>query len=185
MPFSTDWPKPPRWSQLTLPTPPRPYPTLQPKRPPPAQHLYVADIRRLDKSQKLLLASLQGLVNRTQPRIFLVGNDNDAWVLDLMQQQRHTGKPIMVSDPFSLLATFRSAFRGAVIADPKVYVSPCIAVDLAGVDDLLIATPELAGRWQLPIKTDLRGRFKDNAAALRYVRLNAAAASQSLSRVVS
>ena len=162
--------RPPRYANLTLPTPPRPYPTLQPKRLPPAEHLYVADVRPLKQEQRLLLASLQGLVNRTKPRIYLLWNEHDAFILDIMQQQGHTGKPIPVADPFSLLKTFQSAYRGAVVPDPKVYVSPCIAADLAGLDDLLIATPALAAKWKLPIKADLRGRFKDNAAALRYAR---------------
>ena len=162
--------RPPTYANIELPTTPRPYPTLQPKRPPPAQHLYVADVRRLPQSEKLLLASLQGLVNRTQPRLFLLWNDNDAFILDVMIQQKHTGEPIAVAEPLSLLQTFRNAYRGAVISDPKVYESPCIAVDIAGIDDLLIATPTLAARLKIPIKADLRGRFKDNADALRYAR---------------
>ena len=163
-------PRPKIYANVVLPAPPRPYPTLQPKSPPPAEHLYVADVRHLEQSEKLLLASLQGLVNRTQPRIFLIWNDSDAFCFDVMQGQKHTGKPIPVPDPFSLLETFRSAYRGAVVADPNVYESPCIAVDIAGLDDLLIATPELAARLNLPIKNDLRGKFKDNADALRYAR---------------
>ena len=162
--------KPPVYRNLVLPTPPRPYPTLQPKRSPPTEHLYVADVRHLRQDEKLLLASLQGIVNREKPRIFLLWGNDDVFCLDVMQQQGHTGKPISVSDPFSLLTTFKAAYRGAVIPDPKVYASPCIAVDLAGLDDLVIATPELAAKWNLPIKTDLRGKFKDNADALRYAR---------------
>ena len=162
--------RPPVYANLTLPSPPRPYPTLQPKSAPPAPHLYVADARHLSREEKLLLASLQGIVNRTQPRIFVLWNDNDAFCLDLMQKQGHTGTPIPVDDPFSLLTTFRSAYRGAVVPDPAVYESPCVAVDLAGLDNLVIATPALARKWILPIKEDLRGRFKNNADALRYAR---------------
>ena len=162
--------RPPVYANLTLPAPPRSYPTLQPKSLPPAEHLLTADVRKLPADAKLLLASLQGLVNRTRPRLYLIWNDSDVFWLNVMQQQGHTGTPTPVADPFSLLTTFRAAYRGAVVADPNVYVSPCVAVDIAGIDDLLMATPALAAQYHLPIKTDLRGRFKNNADALRYVR---------------
>ncbi len=163
-------PRPRVYANLTLPTPPRSYPTLQPKSQPPARHLYVADVRHLARDEQMLLFSLQGLVNRQQPRLYLLHDDDDQFWLDVMQQQGHTDKPLVVADPLSLLKTFAGAYHGVVVPDPKVYVTPCISVDIAGADDLLLATPELAARLQLPIKSDLRGRFQDNAAALRYVR---------------
>lgn len=164
-------PRPHVYTNLVLPTLPRPYPTFQPKMPPPARHLYVADVRHLSHDQQLLLVSLQGLVNRTQPRIYLIFSPDDTFWLHAMQTQGETGTPIMVANPLSLLHRFRSAFHGAVVPDPKVYDSPCIAVDLAGLDNLVIATPSLASSLHLPIKADLRGRFKDDAAALRFARL--------------
>ena len=163
-------PHPRIYAGLTLPTPPRPYPTLQPKTPPPARHLYVADVRHLTHDEQLLLTSLQGLVNRTQPRIYLVASDDDSFWLQAMQDQGQTGAPLPVSDPMTLLKTFKSAYKGAVVADPKVYLSPCIAVDIAGIDSLVIATPELAARLGLTVKNDLRGKFKNDADALHYAR---------------
>lgn len=163
-------PKPKLMLNVVLPIVPHPYPTLQYKTPPPAEHLYVADVSKLPKDQKLLLASLQGIVNRTQPRIYLITNDDDQFWLDQMQAYHETGTPIIVADPLSLFKTFASSIKGAVVPDPKVYVSPCVAVDIAGLDDLAIATPALAQQLGLPIKSDLRGKFKDDADALHYVR---------------
>lgn len=163
-------PKPPVYANLVLPTPPRPYPTFQPKMPPPARHLYVADVRHATRDERILLLSLQGLVNRRQPRIYLVLQDDDRFWLEEMRRQGQTDEPIPVADPLSLVDQFRGATRGAVVSDPAVYLSPCVAACLAGADDLLMATPELARRLRLPIKADLRGKFKSDAAALRYVR---------------
>ena len=163
-------PRPRVYADITLPAPPRPYPALQPKRPAPARHLYVADVRHLDHDTQLLLFSLQGLVNRTQPRLYFLHDGEDQFWLDVMQQQGHTDKPIVVADPLSLLKTFEAAYKGVVVADPKVYVTPCLTVDIAGADNLLIATPELAAKLNLPIKSDLRGKFHDDADALRYAR---------------
>nr|MDQ2688295.1 hypothetical protein [Armatimonadota bacterium] len=166
----TRLPKPTVYADLVLPTPKRPYPTFQPKLPPPARHLYVADVRKLTEPERVLMQSLQGLVNRKQPRIYLISGDDDPFWLDEMQRQGQTDAPIPVADPLSLVQMFRSSFQGAVIPDPNVYVTPNVAASIAGADDLLIATPELAARLNLPIKNDLRGKFADDAAALRYIR---------------
>ena len=166
-----DLPSPPQYTNLILPKIPRRYATLQPKMPALARHLYVADVRKLSPDEKLLLISLQGIVNRKQPRLYLLFDDDDALWLREMQKQKATDAPIAVADPFALLTKFRADYQGAVVCDPKIYDSPCVAVALAGTDDLVIAkTSELAARLHLPVKTDLRGKFRDNADALRYVR---------------
>lgn len=164
--------RPTVYSDIVLPRVPRPYPTFQPKMPPPAKHLYVADIQKLAPDRKLLLLSLQGLVNRKQPRIYLIQGDDDVFWVKWMQQDGHTSAPIAVANPMSLVAIFRKEIRGAVVPDPKIYVSPDIAADISSVDDLVIATPSLASELRLPIKSDLRGRFKDDPAALRFLRTN-------------
>lgn len=163
-------PKPLVYADLVLPAVPRPYPTFQPKMPPPARRLYVADVRRCTPQERILLLSLQGLVNRTQPRIYLILKNDDRFWLEEMRRQGHIDESIAVDDPLSLVTQFRSAVQGAVVADPKIYLSPCVAACLSGTDDLLMATPELAHRLQLPIKVDLRGKFKSDSDALHYVR---------------
>ncbi len=163
-------PKPKVYENISLPVVPRTYATLQPKMPPPARHLYVADIRAMTPDQQLLLTSLQGIVNRTQPRIYLISGDTDRFWLQQMQNQGSTDEPIEVSDPLSLVTTFRTSIKGAVVPDPKVYISPSIAATFAGLDDVVVATPALAAQLNLPIKNDLRGCFKDDADALHYVR---------------
>jgi hypothetical protein len=163
-------PRPPVYANLILPKVARRYSTFQPKMPAAARHLYVADIRRRTLDEKILLTSLQGIVNRKQPRIYFLFDDDDRAWLEELQKQKATDAPITVDDPFSLVDKFRGEFKGAVLCDPKIYVSPCVAVSLAGADDLLVAkTPEIAARVKVPVKVDLRGKFKDNADALRYI----------------
>jgi hypothetical protein len=156
---------------VVLPAVPRPYPTFQPKMPPPARHLYVTDVSKEPSDVKVLLTSLEGLVNRVQPRIFLIFDDQDKFWLEQMIKQGETGSILRVSNPLSLVSKFRSVVKGAVIPDPNVYVSPDIAVDIAGQDNFLIATPKLAAKLHIPIKADLRGRFKNDADALRFARI--------------
>ena len=71
---------------------------------------------------------------------------------------------------FKLTDMTEPPLDGAVIPDPKVFDSPDIAVDVATVDNLVVATPQLAKRLHLPIKVDLRGKFKNDVSALRYLR---------------
>ncbi len=163
-------PRPALYADLELPQPRRPYATFQPKMPPPARELFVADMRPLSSDERRLLVSLQGIVNRRQPRVYLIFTNDDQFWLDEMQRQGHTDAPRLVKEPLSLVETFRGEVQGAVVPDPQIYDSPCVAASLAGADDLLIATPELAAKLNLPIKADLRGQFADNAAALRYLR---------------
>jgi hypothetical protein len=159
---------------VSLPVVARPYPTLQPKMPPPARHLFVARMRHLPASQRVLLECLQGLVNRVRPRILLIWSKSDIFWLKQLQKQNSTGAPIWVRHPLSLVRRFRSSIKGAVIPDPKVYDSPDIAADIAAVDDLVIATPRLARRLNLPVRVDLRGRFDSDAGALKFLRLQLA-----------
>ena len=159
---------------LVLPKVPRPYPTFQPKMPPPARHLYVANIGKLPPDQQRLLVTLQGIVNRAQPRIYLVWGPDDIFWLKQMEKQGQTGKPIEVKKPLSLVKIFRGSIHGAVIPDPKVFDSPDIAVDVATVDNLVVATPQLAKQLDLPIKVDLRGKFNNDVSALRYLRIKLA-----------
>lgn len=164
-------PAPPHHANLVLPNVPRRYETFQPKMGKIASRLYVADVRTLNHDEKVLLLSLQGIVNRKQPRVyFLFDEDDRAW-LDELRRKNETGEPVMVADPWSLVQKFRSEFRGLVLCDPKVYDSACVGVSLAGADDLLVAlTPEMAARANVPVTRDLRGKFKDDADALRYLR---------------
>ena len=165
--------KPTVYQNLVLPTMPRPSPTFQPKLPTPARHLEVVDVRGCSFDERVLLISLQGLVNRKQPRLYLVFKEDDRFWLDEMRRQGHTDAPIEPAkdaDPLSVVHRYRTEVNGAVISDPKVSLSPCIAANLAGADGLLMATPALAKRLGLPIKADLRGKFRNNVAALRYLR---------------
>lgn len=159
---------------ITLPKMRRSYATLQPKMPPPARHLFVADMQRLPADQRLLLGSLQGIVNRRQPRIFLIWSGADRFWLRQMQKQHETGTPILVHHPLSLVHRFASSIRGAVLPDPQVYESPDIAADVAAVDNLVIATPALAKKLHLAVRVDLRGKFHSDAGALRYLRVHLA-----------
>src|SRR5438445_7705399 len=109
------------------------------------QHLDVADVSSLPGDQQLLFNTLEGLVNRVQPRIYLLwaaDEGNRTW-LDTLNTE--FGVPFTdVASPWDLLRTYRSSVKGMVVYDPQVPDSINVATTLAGVDDAVVASPALA-----------------------------------------
>ena len=135
---------------------------------PPADTLTVTDIRPLPTDWRLLLLCLQGLVNRQQPRLYLLFNETDEHWLDWMRQRGWVKQMQRVQDPTTLVQRYRSAFEGLVVTDPAVPATRNVATMLAGTRNLLPASPRLARRLGLPVREDLRGRWKRNVDAYRW-----------------
>lgn len=126
-----------------------------------ADSLLVADPRQLDGFSQLLLITLQGLVNRERPEIYLELEEIDAtWVADLPVPTRR------VEDPLSLVDTYRERIAGAVVYDMDAPDTINLATTLAGLRGGVAATAELAERHGLEILEDLRGRFADDPAEI-------------------
>jgi hypothetical protein len=132
---------------------------------PEAVHLDAADLTALDGDQQVLLVSLQGIVNRSRPRLYFYwGTDptNLAWLNTI-------GVPYtMTSQPWTLFDRYRSEVAGAIVYDPNVPDTINLATTLAGVHGAVIATPALASQFQLPVIEDLRGRFANKLAVYQY-----------------
>jgi hypothetical protein len=131
------------------------------------KRLEVADVYDAPGDIKLLLATLQGIVNRTEPRIYLIENREEgkfAWLNDL-------DVPYKVRDNYwDILKRFKSEVRGVIVYDPEVPDSINVATTLAGLNDAVAASPELAQKlaaapYNLKTIEDLRGKFKDRLDA--------------------
>ena len=131
---------------------------------PRAGHLWVADMLNAPGDQQILFATLQGLVNRQRPRIFLIQdareNEKDGFWL------RHLDAPwTVVPSPWELLHRFGHQVRGSIVYDRSVPASINVATTLAGLRGAVVASPSLAERleanYDLPVLEDLRGRFTD------------------------
>lgn len=162
---------PSRKTSIILPQIKRAYPTVQPKMPPPAKTLLVADVRGEPPHVQRLLVTLQGLVNRAKPRIYLIWNRSDWFWLNQLKRQHSIDGWKVVKHPLTLVQQFRRSIHGAVVPDPRIFDSPDIACDIGAIDDLVVATPRLARQLHLPVKVNLRGRFHNDAEALRYLRV--------------
>jgi hypothetical protein len=136
---------------------------------PAATHLDAADLSSLTGDEQGLLVTFQGIVNRTQPRLYFYwGTDptNLEWLNTLPVP--HT----ITTDPWSLFAKYRSSVQGAIVYDPSVPDTVNLATTLAGMNSAVIATADLAAAHNLPILDDLRGRFTTKLSVYQYALAN-------------
>ena len=97
---------------------------------PRAEFLDAADLTALTGDEQCLLVSLQGQVNRRQPRLYLYwGTDttNQTWLNTIKVPHR------ISTDPWEFLAKYRSAIRGAVVYDVNVPDTVNVATAIASM----------------------------------------------------
>ncbi|HEY3506188.1 MAG TPA: GxGYxYP domain-containing protein [Actinocatenispora sp.] len=127
------------------------------------QMLDLVDLTDASDADQLLVASLQGLVNRTRPRIATLRPADEGgltWFRTAGLRYR------TASDGWELLRKYRSVVRGVVVTDPDLPATRNLATTIAGLRDAVVAAPEQLDRLAgLPVVADLRGRFADEIAA--------------------
>ena len=116
----------------------------------------------------MAVASLQGIINRKSPEVYVLSHQNSRpqfW-LDLLAKDGrwlHGREPKRLADIDALVKLAGTRLKGAVIWDPAVPASVNVATTIAGVRDAVVLSPELADRylaqWRLPVLKDLRGLF--------------------------
>src|ERR1700722_9409058 len=80
-------------------------------------HLDAANVQQLTGDQQVLLTTLQGVVNRHEPRLywFLQGDNTDQTWLNTINVPY-----TIAGDPLSLVAKYRDEIRGAIVYDPNI-----------------------------------------------------------------
>lgn len=131
------------------------------------KQLDVADIYDAPGDIKLLMATLQGIVNRAEPRIYLLENKEEGkftWLNDLDVTYK------VRDDYWQIVKTYAKEVNGIIVYDPDVPDSVNVATTLAGLKGAVVASPELAEKLQaepygLKVLDDLQGKFKDRLDA--------------------
>jgi len=122
----------------------------------------VLDVSGFRRDEQMLAVSIQGLVNRRKPQIYLIFDRYDREWLDWLRRKGLTGQPEVLAGLPELLRRFRSSLRGAVVA-PERWLG--VAVMVAAARNLALLTPELAEAKRLspklagvplPVAMDLR-----------------------------
>lgn len=131
------------------------------------KQLDVADIYDAPGDIKLLLATLQGIVNRAEPRIYLLENQEEGkltWLNDLKVPYN------LHEDYWDIVKKYKKEVKGIIVYDPKVADSVNVATTLAGLEEAVVASPALAAQlkaspFNLKVLEDLQGKFKDRLDA--------------------
>ncbi|WP_165228006.1 GxGYxYP domain-containing protein [Aquisphaera insulae] len=142
------------------------------------RHLLVCDTTKLPDELIRPLVALQGIVNREDPSLYLISRTTDPALIDemwlaYMKEKGYTDEEERLGDPVEIVRRFRDRVRGLIVIDPDLPGSINASWMLAGLLDALPASPETASALgkalNLPVVMDLRGRWKRNVDAYRFV----------------
>ena len=131
------------------------------------EHLLVVDATQ-SADATMLLAALQGIVNRKGPRLYLLNrtdphNQDEVW-LRYMQEKGYTGHEERLDGYKAAIQRFRDEITGVIIYDPQLPGSLNAAWMLAGLKNALPASPQTAAKLGLPVVEDLRGRTGEGSS---------------------
>jgi len=131
------------------------------------RHLDVANLYDAPGDVKLMMATLQGIVNRERPRIYLIQNSVDPWYDSL------TVPYTMHDDAMDIFDKYKDEVNGVIVYDPEVPDSINVATTLAGLEDAVVVSPSLAeiltaAPYELDIVEDFRGAFEDKMDAYNW-----------------
>ncbi len=127
--------------------------------------LYVVDARNLSYNEKLLLVSLQGVVNnkhKTKAIFIALRGEDLLWLNDL---KRRRNLKIINTDKSSLLIQFKDFIKGQIIYDENALYTANIATILAGIKDGIITSSPLDN---YKVLFDCRNKWKDKITAYKW-----------------
>lgn len=127
---------------------------------------------RYDLDTKLLVLTLEGIVNRDAPRLFVDGEGLCDWAPAdkkwmSVYSERKGIRFEKVETLEGLINAFRSHINGLVVYDPELDATRYIAVTIAALNNYLPVSPnQITGVIaSLRVREDLRGRWKDSESA--------------------
>jgi len=147
-----------------------PYENFWPQSPPPAQELLVVDASAATPQLEFALSVLQGLVNRTQPRLYLLHTRYDRqdrqW-LDELHFEGYTSRQIAFTEAWK---TFRDEIKGVVLYDGSIMDEigafhsdqlnqTNVLLMIGALENAVPVTPEMNATLNLPVVFDARGKW--------------------------
>jgi hypothetical protein len=125
--------------------------------------LEVYDIRSASQDAQLSITTMTGVINRQQPKVYLLSSADAAfWLNQVFAQVPHDVAPAMGNAALdAMLNSYGSSIRGMIIYDPNCIDSINIATMLAGQSDGIVVSPAQADALrgpphQLSVIADLR-----------------------------
>ncbi len=118
--------------------------------------------------EAMAVACFQGILNRKAPIVYVLSpkKDTPRYWLDAFSREGEWlhGRPVApLADLDALAKLAGRKVKGAVIWDPSVPATVNVATTIAGLEDLVVVSPDMADRclakWGLKVRHDLRGKF--------------------------
>lgn len=125
-------------------------------------HIQVYDLRGASRDAQLAATTLAGLINRPQPQVYLILNNDDVfWLTNAAQSVTHDFVAATADAAFDALAVAsKASIKGLIIYDPALLDTINVATTLAGQRDGIVVSPSLAQHVQklvpFPVLLDLR-----------------------------
>ncbi|BEP18132.1 hypothetical protein PYJP_14840 [Pyrofollis japonicus] len=137
---------------------------------------YVIDAWKLGFGERIFVETLQGIVNRDKPVLYVSHTPLDKMIALQVFQDTFGCKPIPVEpNPALLLRMFSDEIRGLIIYDENIPGEAYLAASLGGVLDSLPVSQYMLEELQhtrYPIVLDLRGVFNDTISVHTYLLKN-------------
>lgn len=135
----------------------------------PKKQLDAVDVSKESGDVKVMITTLQGLVNREEPQLMVYEKPwrKEAWAKELGLD---VAEPV---DYTVLLQKYKSYVKGLLVTDEAVPDTVNIANTLAGFEDAIVVSNRLAAEltaepYNLPILKDFTGMFQDKFEAYDY-----------------
>src|ERR1700730_11622340 len=127
------------------------------------ERLTVYDVRKASYEVQLSVATVVGVINRLQPRIYVLSRDNDAfWLSEVLADIPHTLSDLRDEEILSdIIVKNRAAVESLVIYDPELPDTVNVATVVAGLVNGVAVSPTQAeglqqAPYELPVHDDLR-----------------------------
>lgn len=133
-----------------------------PKAPIPSQKMLLINVDKEAPEVRFLVHVLQGLVNRTQPRLYVAHGEQDEGQRILKKEGVEFRR---ISSVPELLEIFKDAYRGGLLYEKECWSNPERAhvinglITECGLEDLLPVTEELNKEYDLRIKGSAESRW--------------------------
>jgi hypothetical protein len=129
------------------------------------QHLDIYDIRGASRDIQLAVTTMAGILNRPQPRVYLITGDDDLfWLKQVLHAIPQTPSSFSGNGVLeAMLTAYRQLIQGLIVYDPALIDTVNVATTLAGQRDGIVVSPsqvqELETTFKLPVLVDL-GTYK-------------------------
>jgi hypothetical protein len=143
------------------------------------QHLDIYDIRSASHDVQLAATTMAGILNRPQPRVYLITGDDDLfWLQQVLHALPQATAPQKGNDVLTaMLTAYRQYIQGLIVYDPALIDTVNVATTLAGQRDAVVVAPaqvqDLESAFDLPVLVDLRTyQWRNRVQAYRWAQQN-------------